>query len=126
MDSGYFTVISVYIAIWVVGVTLLVAALIWPPWFYAKKYHGASIWSLFILVPSLIVWFALIFAGIGPDDWAAFVGILYLAAATVFFYYLKAFILDKVHHQYKHSTYVVVALSCVFAVVLSLIMPPIH
>ncbi len=118
---------AVYILVWVGGLTFLVAALIWPPWFYAKRYYGASVWSLFILVPSVVVWFGFIGVGIGPklNDLAIFVGIPYLAAATVFLYYLKAFILDRIHNQHKYSTYVVVVLSCIFAAVLSVLMPSI-
>ena len=105
---------------------LIVTVFIYPLWQHEKRYKKASIWSLFIATPSIIVWLGLAVSGVGNKDWEVLFGPLFMTPVIIVLYYLKFYFSDKPPINKLINTTSVVILSCVFAALLWVYIPPMH
>lgn len=107
-----------------VAVGLTVAALLnLPAWWYARRTRGAS-WALPVLgAPSLVVWLALVVAGVGAQSLSNLVEVAWLLVASVPACYAQVFILDRLTQRPRANTLGMAVVLCIVAVALRLLMP---
>ena len=105
---------------------LIVTVFIYPLWQYEKRDKKASIWSLFIATPSVIVWLGFVVLGVGPQDWEVLFGPLFMTPVIVVLYYLKFYFSAKPPFNRFINTTSIIILSCAFTALLWVYIPPMH
>jgi len=107
----------------IVLIVLIPGVLCYPAWLFAKNRQGATIWSLFLVVPSVVLWVLFTAFGIGAQSLANIVEVLFLAGSTIVLYYIKVFVLDKTMLAPKLNTILTATMLCIIAVALRMLMP---
>ncbi len=97
-----------------------------PAWFVSRRRGQAGRWSLFAVLPGLIVWYFLAAAGVGQPSLSNLVAESFdLALGSIVLYYLKVFLLDRYTGQPARNTVYLMVVALGAAVLLRLFMPQI-
>jgi len=95
-----------------------------PAWFASRRRGQAGRWSLFAVLPGLLVWALLAAAGIGPQSLVNLVMELFdLVLGSIVLYYLKVFVLDRYTRSPDRNTAYVIVIASLAALLLRLFMP---
>jgi hypothetical protein len=81
------------------------------------------LWVLFLAVPALAVWLGLTAVGYGAQSLSNIIEVFWLVGASILFCYVKVFLIDLFVHRPHATTYVLIALLLVGAVLLRTFMP---
>ena len=102
----------------------LVAAILCLPAFLLSRRNGVeSWWLLFSVVPAVVVWTGLTALGFGAQSLSNLIELVWLVGAAVTLSYLKVFVVDRLTKSAVRSTYVLVGLLGVVAVLLRALTP---
>lgn len=105
-------------------VLLLVAGLLCSPAFVVSRRRSSeSWWLLFLAVPALAVWLGLTAVGYGAQSLSNIIEVFWLVVASILFCYVKVLVIDRLVHRPHATTYVLMALLVVGAVLLRTFMP---
>ena len=94
-----------------------------PAYFYSRRRHAESRWLPLAPLPALLVWFLLTAAGYGAQSLSNLVEVLWLMAAAVVLVYGKVFLLDRTLGFRIETTYLLMAMLALAAVLLRSLMP---
>jgi hypothetical protein len=106
-----------------VFIILIQVVLCYPAWLFAKNRQGASVWSLFLAIPGVLLWVLFTAFGIGAQSLSNIIEVLFLVSSTILLYYIKVFALDKTMLTPRLNTILITSLLCLFAMALRVFMP---
>jgi hypothetical protein len=105
-------------------VLLLITSVLSLPAFWLSKRKGSeSWWLLFLSGPALAVWMGLTFFGYGAQSLANIIEVFWLAAAGVLICYLKVLMVDRFFQSQRKTTFGLILLLVIGAVLLRTFMP---
>ena len=84
------------------------------------QYRNIFEYAFLILVPCLVVYFSMIYLGIGDMGPSIVAGILFLAITSFVLFALKVLVLDKFKHNPMYNTLGVAVFTCILATLLRL------
>jgi hypothetical protein len=107
-------------------ILLILACILSIPAYSLSKRRGTeSKWILFLSGPALVVWFFLTATGYGAQSLSNIVEVIWLIGAGIFLSYAKVIIIDKRIHKPVVTTYVLVVILVICALLLRSFMPSI-
>lgn len=105
-------------------VLLLLAGMLCAPAYWVSRRRGSeSKWLPVAALPAVLVWSALTGAGYGAQSLANIVEVIWIAAAAVILCYVKVFVVDQRLQRPRQTTYYLMTLLALGAVLLRSLMP---
>ena len=110
--------IVLFIFIGLVSIVLLI-----PAWLIAKRNNQENNLLVFAAIPSLLLWFLLVWLGFGAQSLTNLVEIFIILVAVIIATYIKVLVIDKIFQQYLRNTYLMIFILMTFTFSLRLFMP---
>ncbi|MEE9270170.1 MAG: hypothetical protein V3V49_07905 [Candidatus Krumholzibacteria bacterium] len=102
---------------------LVIAVVVSPLWFYARKRNRWFGWDYALLTAPLAIWFLLVMAGIGPQSLSNIIELFIIALVVILLLYARVFVIDAASKHYRVNSMVVFVLACAAPVILRFTMP---